>query len=220
MKISDKTFDVLKNFATINSSIMVRAGNVVRAVSEQKNILAKAVVDESFPQQFAIYELNRFLGLASLFEDADYDFQDKWVQIKEGTNESRFVFIDPTMVTAAPDKDIELPSTEVYFRLMYSDLKKVINAANQLELPEVVVRGKNGHVHLVATDTKNSTPNEFSHDLRMSASADFDFVFKVENFKLMAQDYDVKISKRGLSHFKGDNIEYWVATETGSNYNG
>jgi len=220
MKISDQTFDILKNFSTINPSISVKAGNVLRTVSEQKNILAQAVVSESFPQAFAVYELNQFLGLASLFEDGEYDFAEKAVTISEGNNSSRYTYTDPSMVTQPPEKNLELPSTEVHFRLLHADLKKVVNAANQLALPEVVIRGKTGHVHLVATDTKNPTSNEFSHDLRMSASAEFDFVFKVENLKFMAQDYDVKISQRGISHFKGDTVEYWVATETGSKYNG
>jgi len=220
MKISDKTFDVLKNFSTINPSIAVKAGNVLRTVSEQKNILAQAVVDESFPQDFAIYELNQFLGLASLFEDEDYDFGSSSVTISEGSNKSRYTYTDPSMVTQPPEKNLELPSKEIMFRLAYADLKKVVNAANQLALPEVIVRGKDGKVVLVATDTKNPTSNEFEHDLNASASADFQFVFKVENIKFMQDDYDVTISQRGISHFKGTDVEYWVATESGSSYNG
>ena len=219
MKISDKTFDILKNFSSINPSISVKVGNTLRTVSEQKNILAQAVIDESFTKEFAIYDLNQFLGLASLFEDGDFAFGDSAVTISEGTNSSRYTYTDPSMVTAPPEKNLELPSREVLFRLFYADLKKVINAANQLSLPEIVVRGKDGHVHLVATDTKNPTSNEFSHDLRASTEATYDFVFKVENFKFMAQDYDVSISQRGISHFKGDTVEYWVATESGSKYN-
>ena len=218
MKISDQTFDILKNFSTINPSISVKAGNVLRTVSEQKNILAQAVVSESFPQAFAVYELNQFLGLASLFEDGEFDFGTSSVTISEGTNSSRYTYTDPSMVTQPPEKNLELPSKEVLFRLFYADLKKVVNAANQLSLPEVVVRGKDGHVHLVATDTKNPTSNEFSHDLRASTTSTYDFVFKVENLKFMAEDYDVTISQRGISHFKGDTVEYWVATETGSKY--
>ena len=220
MKISDNTFDILKNFSTINPSISVKAGSVLRTVSEQKNILAQATVAESFPQDFAIYELNQLLGLASLFEEGDYEFGDNSVKISEGTNSSRYTYTDSSMVTQPPEKNLELPSKEVIFRLKYSDLKKVVNAANQLALPEIVVRGKDGNVHLVATDTKNPTSNEFSHDLRASTTATYDFVFKVENLKFMAQDYDITISQKGISHFKGDSVEYWVATESGSNYNG
>jgi hypothetical protein len=200
MKLSDNTFDVLKNFSTINPSISVKAGNVLRTVSEQKNILAQAVVNESFSMPFAVYDLSQFLGLASLFEDEDYDFGSSSVTISEGKNKS-------------------LPSVEVEFDLAFDDLKKVVNAANQLGLPEVVVRGADGAVVLVATDTKNPTSNEFSHDIGVTTDATFDFVFKVENFKFMSDDYKVSISQKGISHFKGSKVEYWVATEAGSKYN-
>jgi hypothetical protein len=54
MKISESTFEVLKNFSTINPSLSFKTGNVLRTVSPQKNILASAVVSESFPQDSAI----------------------------------------------------------------------------------------------------------------------------------------------------------------------
>jgi hypothetical protein len=220
MKLSDNTFDVLKNFSTINPSISVKAGNVLRTVSEQKNILAQAVIDESFPTPFAVYDLSQFLGLASLFEDEDYDFGDDAVVISEGKNKSRYTYTPAHMVTQPPEKNLELPSVEVGFDLSFDDLKKVVNAANQLGLPEVVVRGSGGSVTLVATNTKNPTSNEFSHSIAENVEGEFDFVFKVENMKFMPDDYEVSISQKGISHFKGKKVEYWVATEAGSKYNG
>ena len=220
MKISEKTFDVLKNFSMINPSISVKAGNVLRTVSEQKNILAKVTVSESFPKDFAVYELNQLLGLASLFEDGEYEFGEKALVIKEGNNSSRYIYTDPSMVTAAPEKELDLPSSEVTFKLEWNNLKKIINAANQLGLPDVVVRAAEGKVTLVATDTRIRSSNEFSQDLGISADAEYEFVFKVENFKFMQQDYQVTISSKGISHFKGEVVEYWVATESGSKYNG
>jgi hypothetical protein len=220
MKISEKTFEALKNFSTINPSLRVKAGNVLSTVSEQKNILAKVTVAEAFPKDFAVYELNQFLGLASLFEEGEYDFGESAVVISEGKNSSRYTYTDPSMVTAPPDKPLDLPSQEVSFNLEWNDLKKIINAANQLSLPEIVVRGVDSNIKLVATDSKNPTSNEFSQDLGISTESEFDFVFKVENFKFMQQDYQVTISSRGISHFKGQMIEYWVATESGSKYNG
>jgi len=217
MKISEHTFEVLKNFATINPSIAVKAGHVLRTVSEQKNILAQANIGETFTKDFAIYELNQFLGLASLFDDGDYSFGESSVTVSEGTNRSRYTYADPSMVTQPPEKNLELPSKEVNFRLPNDDLKRVVDGANQLGLPEIVVRG-NGLIHLVATDTKNPTCNEFSHELNSTTDAEFEFVFKVENFKFMAQDYDITISKTGITHFKGDGVQYWVANESGSTY--
>jgi len=219
MKISEKTTEVLKNFSSINPSIAFKAGNVVRTVSEQKNILAQAIVPETFPKDFAIYELNQFLGLGSLFDDAEYDFGETNVTVSEGSTKSRYTYTDPSMVTSPPEKNIELPSTEVTFDVTKEQMTKVMNAANQLSLPEIVVRGDNNKVRLVATDTKNPTSNEFAVEVG-STTAKFDFVFKVENFKMIGGNYQVAISAKGISHFKGAVAQYWIATESGSSYEG
>lgn len=219
MKISDNTFNVLKNFSSINQSINIRQGNVLRTISEGKNILAQAVVQESFPISFAIYELNQFLGLTSIFDDPDYEFGPANLTVREGSTKSRYTYTDPAMVTSPPEKNIELPSTEVQFSMSADDFTKVRNAANQLQLPNVVVRGADGVITLVATDVSNPTSNEFSRDVG-ETNATFQFVFRPENLKMITDDYAVTISSKGISHFKGSKVEYWIATEKGSSYNG
>ena len=217
MKISDTTFDVLKNFSTINQSLAFKRGSTIRTVSEQKTILAQAKVEEAFPVDFAIYELNQFLGLSSLFDEADFDFGDSQVTLKEGTAKANYTYADPSMITTPPENNIELPSVEVQFNMSKDDFKQVLNGANQLGLPEVVVRGKDGLIQLVATDTKNPTSNEFSRTVGEHGSV-FDFIFKTENLKIIPNDYAVEISSKGIAHFKSNNVDYWIATEAGSKY--
>jgi len=53
MKISENTREVLKNFSTINSGIVVKEGKTFRTISAMKNIMAKATVSESY-NDFAI----------------------------------------------------------------------------------------------------------------------------------------------------------------------
>lgn len=218
MKISESTLDVLKNFSTINQSLAFKRGSVIRTVSEGKTILAQARVSESFPVDFAIYELNQFLGLASLFEEADFDFGERQVTLKEGTAKATYTYADPSMITTPPEKNIELPSVEVQFKMNKSDYRAVLNGANQLGLPEVVVTSRDGKIMLVATDTKNPTSNEFSREVG-EHGASFKFIFKTENMKFIPNDYQVEISSKGIAHFKSDSVEYWVATEAGSQYN-
>ena len=62
MKISTETLNILKNFSTINSSLVVKQGNTIRTISPAKNILAKFECPESFDNDFAVYDLNKFLG--------------------------------------------------------------------------------------------------------------------------------------------------------------
>lgn len=221
MKISEETFDVLKNFSTINPSILIKPGNVIRTISEQKNILSQKVVSESFPKEFAVYDLSQFLGLASLFKNPEFSFGDKEVSLIADTSRSRYTFTDPSMVISPPEKNIELVDPEITFDMSYSSLKSVINGANQLSLPEIVVRGADGKISLVATNVKNSTTNEFSVDVGQT-SAIFNMIFKTENLKFMPLDYQVNISSMGVAQFTNsqNHLDYWVATEAGSEYNG
>jgi len=221
MKLSDNTIDVLKNFSTINPSLAFRQGNILRTVSPQKNILASAIVGETFPVDFAIYELNQFLGLASLFDGGEIDFGDKSLSMSEGASTCRYTYTDPSMITSVPEKNLTLPSIDVNFNMSAAAYKRVVNAANQLSLPEVAVRGEEGVITLTATDSKNPTANEFSQEVgTCSDEIKFNFLFKTENLKFIADDYSVEISSKGISHFKGTMIEYWVATEAGSSFNG
>ena len=66
MKLSESTVNLLKNFSSINQSILFKAGNKLRTISVMKNILVEANVAEEFDKDFGIYDLNQFLnGLSS-----------------------------------------------------------------------------------------------------------------------------------------------------------
>jgi len=211
----------LKNFSSINQSLAFKKGNVVRTVSAQKNILAQARVTEDFPVDFAIYELSQFLGLRSLFDEPDFKFDTSQVTIKEGKTKANYTYADPSMIITPPEKNIELPSEEVSFSMSKDVFKRVLNGAHSLQLPEFVVRGKGENIMLVATDTKNPTSNEFSAEVgsKSTDQNDYQFVFKTENMKFIQDNYFVTISARGIAHFKGSVVEYWVATEANSKYN-
>jgi hypothetical protein len=217
MKLSESTLEILKNFSSINMSILFKKGNKIRTVAPGNNILAQATVSESFPNDFGIYELNQFLGLVSLFENADLDFGDKFLTVKDGVTKAVYAYSDPVNIKSPPDKNLELPSVEVEFKLTKEVLKKITNGSNQLQLPNIVVRGKDGEITLVATDVKNPNSNEFSEKVG-TTEKEFQFVFKSENLKFISDEYNVRISKKGISHFVGPRIEYWVAIESSSNY--
>jgi len=81
MKLSEQTVALLKNFSGINQNIQFKAGNKIQTISAQKNILVSAEIPESFPSDFAIYDLNKMLGVMSLFQDPDLEVGDKTMKI-------------------------------------------------------------------------------------------------------------------------------------------
>ena len=221
MKLSENTLSILKNFSSINQSILFKQGNKLRTISVMKNILAEATIDEELPKDFGIYDLNQFLnGIDVLYKNPEFDFQnDGYVVIKEGRMRSKFFFADPNVIITPPDKAIELPSEDVTFDLGTEQLNKLLKAANLYQLPDLSVVGEDGVVKLVVRDKKNETSNIFSIIVGETESV-FAFNFKVENIKILPGTYDVVVSQKLLSRFtsKNHNLTYFIALEPDSTF--
>ena len=219
MKINKQTLNTLKNFSDINMSIEVKGGNTLRTVSVQKNILAEAQVETTFPQDFAIYEVNRFLGAASLFDDPDFEFGEKSVKIGNNKHSLDYVYCDPSMIVTPPEKNITVPDPEVRFKLTQDTLSQLLKAGNVLGTPEIVVEG-GSPMKVRAMDTNNDSTDTFHVNLDESSDRTFRFVFKIENLKMVPGDYDVEISSKGIARFSQNQLQYWIATESSSTYGG
>jgi len=220
MKLSDSTLALLKNFASINNSIFVKQGNRLRTISVAKNILAEADITEEFPRDFAIYDLNQFLNGLSLHQDPDLDFnEESYLSIKEGKRRVKYFFADPNVIISPPDKDIQLPSSDVCFQLDNTSLEKLLKAAAVYQLPDFSAVGENGVIKLLVRDKKNDTSNEYAIVVG-ETDKEFTFNFKVENIKIIPGAYDVVVSQKLLSHFKNSkyNLCYYIALEPDSTF--
>ena len=201
MKLSDSTLTVLKNFAGINNSILVKQGSKLRTISVAKNILAEADISEDFPKDVAIYDLNQFLNGLSLHQDPNLDFtEESYLTIREGKRRVKYFYADPSVIVAPPEKEITLPSQDVCFQLDKSSLERLIAAAAVYPLPDLSVIGKNNTIHMVVRDKKNDTSNEFSVNVG-ETDREFEFNFKMENIKIIKDSYDVIISSKLLAQF-------------------
>ena len=218
MKLSDKTLSLLKNFSSINQSILFKEGSSLRTISVMKNILAEATITETFPKDFGIYDLNQFLNGLNLYQTPELDFEnDNYVMIREGKSRSKYFFADPSVIVTPPDKDIVLPSEDVCFELNTQQLDKLLKAAAIYQLPDLSAVGEAGVVKLVVRDKKNDTSNDFSIVVGETDSI-FTFNFKVENIKILPGSYEVVISQKLLSRFTSTDMDlrYYVAMEPDS----
>jgi len=225
MKLSKHTLNMLKNFSDINMSIEIKEGNILRTVSVQKNILAQAELEDSFPQDFAIYELNRFLGAVSLFDDPEFQFNGKSANIGTTRHSVDYVYCDPSMIVTPPENNITFPDPEVKFVLSQDAFSQVMKASNVLGTPEIAVEGGPApadSIRIKALDVNNDSTDTFQVVLDEHSGDKFRFVFKTENMKMVPGNYDVEISSKGISHFtlQGQNLQYWIATESTSNFGG
>tara|TARA_R100001443_G_scaffold60717_1_gene71051 strand:+ start:9379 stop:10044 length:666 start_codon:yes stop_codon:yes gene_type:complete len=220
MKLSESTVNLLKNFSSINQSILFKEGNKLRSISVMKNILAEATISEEFPKDFGIYDLNQFLNGLSLHNSPELDFENnQFVVIKEGKMRSKYFFADPTVIVSPPEKEITLPTEDVCFQLTSQQLEKLKKAASVYQLPDISAIGENGVVKLVARDKKNDTSNDFSIIVG-DADEEFVFNFKEENLKIVPGTYDVIVSSKLLSKFTNQNLDvtYYIALEPDSTF--
>ncbi len=220
MNLCDNTLGILKNFAGINNSILVKEGNQLRTISVAKNILAEAEIDEDFPRQFGIYDLNQFLNGLSLHQDPDLDFtEESYLTIREGKRRVKYFFADPQVIVAPPEKEISLPSEDVCFQLDNTALDKLLKAAAVYQLPDLSAIGEAGVVKLVVRDKKNDTSNEYAVVVG-ETDKNFTFNFKVENIKIIPGAYDVVVSSKLLSKFTNTNfnLKYYIALEPDSTF--
>ena len=220
MKLSESTLSVLKNFSTINQSILFKQGRKLRTISVMKNILAEATIDEELPKDFGIYDLNQFLNGMGLHQSPELDFaNDSYVVIKEGRMRTKYFFADANVIITPPDKPLELPSEDVTFDLSTDQLDKLLKAAAVYQLPDLSAVGENGVVKLVVRDKKNDTSNDFAITVGETEST-FSFNFKVENIKILPGTYSVVVSQKLLSRFtsKNHDLTYYIALEPDSTF--
>ncbi len=221
MKLSDKTINLLKNFSTINQSILFKQGSKLRTISVMKNILAEATVEEEFPKDFGIYDLPQFLNsVVVLYNNAEFDFaNENHVVIKEGRMRSKYFFADPSVIVTPPEKTLTLPSEDVTFDVSTEQLDKLLKAASLYQLSDLAVVGGDGVVKLLVRDKKNDASNDFSIVVGETNDV-FSFNFKVENIKILPGNYEVVVSSKLLSRFtsKNQDLTYYIALEPDSTF--
>ena len=221
MQISKTTFDILKNFTEINENIIIKPGNKLSTISVMKTAVAEAEVEETFDREFAIYDLNSFLSLLSLYDDPELTLHEDYLTVSKGKSTSKFWYAEPSLVVS-PTKSVVMPSEEVKVRITLSQYTDVLKASNIMQLPDIGLVSDGVTISLVATDKKNDTSNRFDVEVADAEGIKFSFYFKRDNLRMIPGEYDLTISAQRISHWQNVNrdIQYWIALETDSVYEG
>ena len=216
MKLSTETLSVLKNFASINSGIEFKQGNVIRTMSSGKTVLAKATIKDDFPQDFCVYDLNQFLLVHSLHKDSELTFDDSNVIFKSGRSSTKYRKTAKEMIVTPPEKTLTLPSVDVSFTLTEEDMGSILKSAAALQSPNIAVESDGDKIFLTAYNATDDAAHTNSIEVSDGNGNKFKMVFLTENLKMITGTYDVQISGKGLSSFTNKNvdIQYFVATES------
>jgi len=217
MKLSKETLSLIKNYASINNNLLFKPGNTLSTIAVSNTIMSSCTVAETFPNEFGIYDVNEFLAVLSLFEDPDLEFSEKTVAIKQGNSSIKYFAAAPNSIVV-PKKEIIFPEAEINFKLEANVLAMILKTAPILKSTDVALLGDGSTINVVVGDKKNATSNAYTYTLGTTTSV-FKVNLKIENLKMVPGDYDVSISSKKISRFKGvGDLVYYVAIEADSTF--
>ena len=214
MKVSKSTLDTFKNFASINTNLLVREGQTLATVSNSMNILCRATVTESFPKEFAIYDLNQFLSLLTMDENADLEFGDESVTVQTNAGKFEFYYAEPSVIKAAPDKEIQV-ETLYEFNITKENIQTIYRAASAISAPFLRVVGDGQQVLMSVGDPNTPKSNSFTTVLGDS-SLEFDARLSIESLKIIPDSYVATVGKATVIMFANDERTYWLALDPSS----
>lgn len=216
MKLNEKTLAVLKNFASINSGVVLQKGTVQRSMSPEQTILVQATLEDDIPETFGIYDLNQFLGNITTFKDPELTFTSERVIMSDGQMSLNYYSCSPSLIISPPDKELVLSKVDVAFTLKPETLSKLLRLAAMNNLPNLNVIGNDGELRLQACEVKNDTSNFASVCIDTYSGDDFNVSFKTENLRLIPDEYNVELAVGSFAKFtsKSGNLVYFIALET------
>ena len=218
MKLSDETVQILKNFSTINQSLLFKAGNVLKTLSIHKTIFVEATVTENFPKDFALYDLNKLLAKISLYKEADVSFGDDRLNLATDNKKKsdNIKYCSPEIIVAPKDgKSIQFGDPYCSFTLSSEDLEWMRRSAGISGSPNFIFESDGAVINFVATDVADDSSDQSKIEIGSGDGKVFRVVMKVDNFKMMDGSYDVSVMKKGLARFKHKTLSltYYIAIE-------
>lgn len=216
--LSKNTLEVLKNFSTINNSILIRKGNVLKTISLGENTVAEFICEEEFPQTFGIYDLPQLLSGITLFRNPVLQFDSTdYVNIVSDAQSVKYYFSNPEItLKAAPEKSINFPDTDIEFNLFNKSIESIKKASLIYNLPDLCISStKESQIVLKVCDRENDTSNVYNQFVTGESTGEFEFYMKVENLRLYAGNYSVKVSSKLITEWKHTDIDlkYYIALE-------
>ena len=226
MKFSARTIQILRNFATVHQALLFKSGRTLKVMSESKSILAKATLDADIEDTFAIYDMPKFLSAISMFEEPELTPLGSHVEIRQGNEKINYTCAEQSLIKTPPEKEIVLPSVDVQFELKNETINRVLKGMAITGANALCITGEDGKIFLeaktIAHGKSGSNPSgapSYRAEVGVTDKK-FSFIIMADNFKLLSGDYIVSVSQRGLSHFSSSDVEYWIAVEANSSFEG
>lgn len=221
IKLTGRTLDILKNFATINPSMVFNPGQEITTISSGRKVLAKAIIDQKFESTFGIFELNKLFGAISLFKDPTIKVEKSFLNIAEGPRSLKYIVANPSDIKA-PGEAVpwELPSVDTEFMLTEQTFKNLMKAAGVLSQPDILIEGDGTRLTISTINAAKPSSEGYRETIEefIGGENPFKLFLKVENLKLYPGSYVVQICSKKITRFDGSDVMYIVAAEANSSF--
>lgn len=226
MKFSKETLNVLKNFSTINSGIMLKPGQFIMTRAVNGTTYAEAKIADVIDIEVAIYELNGFLGILSLVnEDAEISLADDGnIKIADSRSTIFWPAADPSTIVF-PNKPIPFPVASVIIDLKAEDLQQLMRVSRGLQIDTIAITNKDGKIVLNGFNkVEDSALVRTKYSLTLGeydGTNNFNFVINMANMKMQPSSYKLMLwadGKKTAAKFEGEHASYVVAMEADSTH--
>ncbi|BBC78097.1 DNA polymerase processivity factor [Escherichia phage EcS1] len=227
MKLSKDTLNILKNFSSINSGIMLKKGKFIMTRSVTGTIYGDSTISDEIDIEAAIYDLPGFLSILGLVgEDANISISNDQTTlvIKDQRSTIHWPIADASTI-AFPNKPIPFPMAKVIFELKGEDLQQLMRVSRGLQIDTLAITNKDGNIEIRGYNgVSDSSLTNVLYSLQVGeydGTTDFNFVINMSNMKMIPADYKVMLwaqDKKFACKFEGGQSSYVIAMEATSTH--
>ncbi|QQG32130.1 sliding clamp [Citrobacter phage CkP1] len=226
MKLSKDTLNILKNFSTINSGVMLKPGKFIMTRSVNGTTYAESNINDEIDFEVAIYDLPSFLGILGLVsEDAEISMADDGnIKIADGRSTILWPAADSSTIVF-PNKPIPFPTASVIVDFKGEDLQQLMRVSRGLQIDTITFTNKDEKIILNGYNkVEDSALVRPKYSLTLGdydGDHKFNFVINMANMKMQPASYKLLLwadGKKTAAKFEGEHASYVVAMEADSTH--
>lgn len=206
MKISKQTIQILSNCAKIRESINFGKGNQIRTKDSSQAFNAIIEIDEEFPRDFCVYDLNSFIAALKIFNEPEIEFKESNIVIKDSNGKAKinYAYTNPILIQIMSDysKVISLDNKICTFDLTNAQFNELSSAASLFGVDDIEFRAVTKETIIVTATTSSGMKRDTDNSYSVSIEVDVEDMDKFAQLnistmksllKLMPLDYTVSI---------------------------
>lgn len=225
--LNSETITVLKNFASINQSVLIKTTDAV-VRNNSKSCIAiyrfKEPLDLNGVLELGIYDTGDFLGIMSAYKNPEIETNDKFVTISEGKSKVKYFTTAADMVPSVPydcengkyniEKKFASVACELEFIIPQEKINILLKMATLLRSEFLFFESVDGAVRITVADELESSNNTWEMTLEeniIQSQLASPVKMNLQEFKILPSDYTVKLSSVGISFWKSNlGVDYYI----------